>query len=199
MPGTIDKLIINSAYLEPKQHWIYSLEEGNFVLKEGRRPAGYFVAEQGSNQYNDVGKFVELPLVNEIRKRVDSWRKGGYPGITGITRKLLIHWHDPEQRTYPFFFCQLDAIETLIWLVEAPDSEKVGITIDKGNNQFERICSKMATGTGKTIVMAMLIAWQILNKAVYPQDKRFSKYVFIVSPGITVKNGSMTNRVGKST
>lgn len=188
MPGTIEKLIVNSAYSVPKQHWVFSLEEDKFILKEGRRPAGYFVAEQGSNQYNDVGKFVELPLVNEIRKRVESWRNEGYLGITGITRKLLTHWHGAEQRTYPFFFCQLDAIETLIWLVEAPDSEKVGITIDQGNNEFKRICSKMATGTGKTIVMAMLIAWQVINKAVYPQDKRFSKYVFIVSPGITVKN-----------
>lgn len=105
MPAVIDKLIVNSAFEEPKQHWLFSLEEDSFVLKEGRRPAGYFIAEQGSNQYNDVGRFVELPIVNEIRKRVSKWRDNGYPGCTGVTRKLIAHWHDEEQRTYPFFFC----------------------------------------------------------------------------------------------
>ncbi|MBE6528019.1 MAG: type III restriction endonuclease subunit R [Thermoplasmata archaeon] len=188
MVALIEKLIVNSAFKEPEHHWLFSLEEDRFVLKEGRRPAGYFIAEQGSNQYNDVGRFVELPAVNEIRKRVANWRNNGYPGCTGVTRKLLAHWHDEEQRTHPFFFCQLDAIETLIWLTEAPDSEKVGINIDQDNNEFTRLCSKMATGTGKTVVMSMLIAWQVINKVVYPQDKRFSKYVLIITPGITVKN-----------
>jgi type III restriction enzyme len=188
MPEAISNLIVNSAFEEPAKHWRYSPEEGRFVLIDGRRPAGYFVAEQGSNQYNDVGRFVELPVVKEIRKRVSSWRENNYPGCTGVTRKLIAHWHDTEQRTYPFFFCQLDAMETLIWLVEAPDSEKVGIEVDQDNNEFTRICSKMATGTGKTVVMSMLIAWQVINKVTYPQDRRFSKYIFVVTPGITVRN-----------
>lgn len=188
MTKPIERLIVNSAYSEPCQHWKYSLEKEEFVLETGRRPAGYFVSEQGSNQYNDIGRFVELPQVNDIRGRVKRWRSLGYPGVTGVTKKLLDHWNDSEQRTYPFFFCQMDAIETLIWLTEAPDSEKIGIEIDQGDNEFKRICSKMATGTGKTTVMAMLIAWQILNKVTYPQDKRFSKNIFIVTPGLTVKS-----------
>lgn len=188
MTKPIERLIVNSAYSEPHQHWKYSLEKEEFVLETGRRPAGYFVSEQGSNQYNDIGRFVELPQVNDIRGRVKRWRSLGYPGVTGVTKKLLDHWNDSEQRTYPFFFCQMDAIETLIWLTEAPDSEKIGIEIDQGDNEFKRICSKMATGTGKTTVMAMLIAWQILNKVTYPQDKRFSKNIFIVTPGLTVKS-----------
>ena len=188
MTKPIERLIVNSAYSEPSQHWRYSLEKEEFILETGRRPAGYFVSEQGSNQYNDIGRFVELPQVNDIRGRVKRWRSLGYPGVTGVTKKLLYHWNDSEQRTYPFFFCQMDAIETLIWLTEAPDSEKIGIEIDQGDNEFKRICSKMATGTGKTTVMAMLIAWQILNKVTYPQDKRFSKNIFIVTPGLTVKS-----------
>lgn len=187
MTKEISPLIINSAYEEPKEHWKYSLEKDEFIREKGRRPAGYFIAGQGSNQYNDVGEFVTLPTVNEIRKRVCKWRSDGYPGISGVTKKLIEHWKDPEQRNYPFFFCQLDAIETLIWLSEAPESDKVGIDIDQQNNEFRRICSKMATGTGKTIVMAMVIAWHVLNKAVYPTDRRFSKNIFIVAPGITVK------------
>lgn len=188
MTKPIERLIVNSAYSEPSQHWRYSLEKGEFILETGRRPAGYFVSEQGSNQYNDIGRFVELPQVNDIRDRVKRWRLLGHPGVTGVTKKLLDHWNDSEQRTYPFFFCQMDAIETLIWLTEAPDSEKIGIEIDQGDNEFKRICSKMATGTGKTTVMAMLVAWQILNKVTYPQDKRFSKNIFIVTPGLTVKS-----------
>jgi type III restriction enzyme len=82
----------------------------------------------------------------------------------------------------------MEAIETLIWLTEAPDDQKVGIEIPTDGGPFQRLCSKMATGSGKTVVMAMLIAWQVLNKATYPQDARFSKYVFVVAPGLTVKS-----------
>ena len=82
----------------------------------------------------------------------------------------------------------MEAIETLIWLAEAPAAERVGIDIPSDGGAFTRLCSKMATGSGKTIVMAMLIAWQMLNKVTYPQDARFSKNVFVVAPGLTVKS-----------
>lgn len=183
----IDQLIINSAYREPTQHWKYDLNGQTFVREEGRRPAGYFIAGQGYNQYNDIGQFIELPLVNRIRPRVKAWREAGYPGVTGVTRKLLDHWNDKDARQYPFFYCQMDAIETLIWLTEAPDAEKVGIDIPSDGGAFRRLCTKLCTGGGKTTVMAMLIAWMICNKVTYPQDKRFTKYVFIVAPGLTVK------------
>ncbi len=184
----IDQLIINSAYREPTHHWKYDLNGQSFVREPGRRPAGYFVAGQGSNQYNDIGQFIELPLVNKIRPRVKAWRKAGYPGVTGVTRKLLEHWNDPDARQYQFFFCQMDAMETLIWLTEAADAEKVGIEIPGDGGLFRRICTKLCTGGGKTTVMAMLIAWMVCNKVTYPQDRRFSKYVFIVAPGLTVKS-----------
>lgn len=189
MPATIDRLIINSPYEEPTQYWSYNPETRNFILKDGRRPAGYLIASERSRSYDDPGEFRQIDLVNAIRPRIKAWREAGYPGVTGITRQLLQYWNDPSERDdRRFFFCQLEAIETLIWLIEAPESERVGITIPCDEGSFTRICNKMATGSGKTIVMAMLIAWQVLNKVTYPQDPRFSKYVFVVAPGLTVKS-----------
>ena len=190
MPTTIDRLIINSPYEEPTQYWSYKRETRTFSRKDGRRPAGYVRASEHSRSFDDPGVFVELPLVNQIRERVKAWRKADYPGVTGITRRLLDHWRDPEQRdrAQRLFFCQLEAIETLIWLTEAPPVDRQGIDIPSDGGDFTRLCSKMATGSGKTIVMAMIVAWQVLNKVSYPQDKRFSKHVFVVAPGLTVKS-----------
>lgn len=188
MKSGIDHLIINSPYTEPGHYWHYDRESRLFDQREGRRPAGYIIATPGSKTFDDPGVFVELPLVNKIRPRVKAWREAGFSGVTGITLRLLDHWHDKEQRQYPFFFCQLEAIETLIWLTEAPASERVGIDVPPDGGEFRRLCSKMATGSGKTIVMAQLIAWQVLNKVTYPTDARFSKNVLIIAPGLTVKN-----------
>jgi len=186
--ATIDRLIINSPYEEPKRYWRYNPETRTFSLVEGRRPAGYVVATESSRSFDDPGRFVEIPLVNRIRPRVKAWRDAGYPGITGVTRRLLEYWTDPEEyEIRRFFFCQLEAIETLIWLTEAPPAERVGIEIPSDGGLFRRLCCKMATGSGKTIVMAMAIAWHILNKVTYPQDARFSKNVLVVAPGLTVK------------
>ncbi len=185
----IDQLIINSPYEEPAEYWKYDRESRLHTRTPGRRPAGYVVATPGSRSFDDPGVFHELPLVNKIRPRVKAWREAGYPGVTGTTKRLLEHWYDPEHREdRRFFFCQLEAIETLIWLAEAPAAETQGIEVPGDGGPFLRLCSKMATGSGKTIVMAMLIAWQILNKVTNPQDKRFSKNVFVVAPGLTVKN-----------
>jgi type III restriction enzyme len=187
---TIDRLIINSPYEEPSRYWHYDRETRTFSLVEGdRRPAGYVIASESSRSFDDPGIFKEIPLVNLIRPRVRAWREAGYPGVTGITKRLLDHWQNLEERDHRrFFFCQLEAIETLIWLAEAPPSEKVGIDIPQIGNAFPRLCSKMATGSGKTIVMAMVVAWQVLNKVTNPQDARFSKNVLVIAPGLTVRN-----------
>ncbi|MGB2988202.1 MAG: DEAD/DEAH box helicase family protein, partial [Phycisphaerae bacterium] len=185
----IDQLIINSPYGEPSEYWSYDREVRMFERKDGRRPAGYIVATPGSKAFDDPGMFVELPLVNQIRPRVKAWREAGYPGVSGITKRLLEHWRDPEERRdRRFFFCQLESIETLIWLTDASPAERQGIGIPGDGGAFRRLCAKMATGSGKTIVMAMLIAWQVLNKVTYPQDKRFSKNIFVVAPGLTVRS-----------
>ena len=81
----------------------------------------------------------------------------------------------------------MEAIETIIWLTESSESERQGIDIPRDGGEFLRKCCKMATGSGKTTVMGMLIAWQILNKIAYPQDSRFTKSVLIIAPGLTVK------------
>jgi type III restriction enzyme len=185
----ITHLIVNSPYDEPRHHWHYHRETQTFSLKGGRRPAGYVIASESSRAFDDPGRFIPIELVNHIRPRVKAWREAGYPGVSGITRRLLEHWRGSERyERQRFFFCQFEAIETLIWLTEAPASERVGIAIPSDGGAFQRLCCKMATGSGKTVVMAMLVAWQVLNKVTYPQDDRFSKHIFIVAPGLTVKS-----------
>lgn len=183
----VQHLIINNPYEEPTKHLKYNRELTRFELINERRPAGYTVASEHSDKFDDPGFFIKLPLVNHVRERVSEWRKEGYPGITNITRQLLEYWKNPD-REIRLFFCQLEAIETLIWLIETPASEKQGLIIEGDGGQIQRLCSKMATGTGKTVVMAMLVAWEVLNKITYPKDLRFSKDILIISPGLTVKN-----------
>ena len=186
---TIDRLIINKPYEEPTKHWGYNREKRNFSRELGRRPAGYLIASVDSKTFDDPGVFVAIPLVNQIRPRVKAWREAGYPGVTAITKRLLEFWTDPEEyENRRFFFCQLEAAETLIWLTEAADNEKVGLEIPSDGGEFQRLCAKMATGTGKTVVMAMVIAWNILNKVTYLQDTRFAKNVLVVAPGLTVRS-----------
>ncbi len=184
---SVQHLIINSPYEKPTKHLKYSREERKFSLVEGRRPAGYTIASEHSEKFDDPGFFVELPEVNKVRERVDKWRESGYPGVTKVTKELLEYWKKAD-RDKKLFFCQLEAIETLIWFIEAPDTEKQGVKLEGDGGNIERLCSKMATGTGKTVVMAMLIAWQIINKMTYRQDTRFSKDILVVSPGLTVRN-----------
>ena len=185
----IDQLIINSPFEEPKKHWDFDKTRGKHFIRQGRRNAGYVIASQ-SKKYQEAGDFIELPLANKIRPRVTQWREAGYPGVTSITKRLLEFWNKKgaDGRDFEFFFCQKEAMETLIWLKEAHPSERTGIDIQGDGGGFERLCVKMATGAGKTYVMAMSIAWQVLNKIAYSQDTRFSKYVFIVAPNLTVKN-----------
>ncbi len=86
--ATIDRLIINSPYEEPGEHWSYNRDRRTFSRMKGRRPAGYVVASGDSKAFDDPGIFVEIPRVNRIRPRVQAWRKAGYPGVTGITKRL---------------------------------------------------------------------------------------------------------------
>ena len=182
MPPT-KSLIINSPYLCPTQHWQQS-RDGTLSLVTARRNAGYEIIDTR----NDTKRIEELKVVNEIRTRVDIWRAAEYPGITSVTRRLLEHWNDRTARQYPFYFCQLEAIETLIWWVEASSEYKQGIYVQGDGGPWERICNKMATGTGKTTVMAMIITWQVLNALTYPKrNKDFTRATFIVAPGLTVK------------
>ena len=180
---TIDQLIINKPYDEPQEYWRYDRESRSFSRQPGRRPAGYLKASRNWRVFDDPGIFVEIPLVNQIRQRVKAWREAGYPSVTAVTKRLLDYWTDPEEYDIRrFFFCQLEAAETLIWLAEAGEKDKVGLDILGDGGDFRRLCAKMATGTGKTLVMAMVIAWHVLNKVTYSQDTRFSRNVLVVAP-----------------
>lgn len=192
----VDNPIINSPFEEPTRYWEY--REGQPVLVEGRRPAGYYrrTRTSGSQVALLEEEFMPLELVNTIRERVKVWRERGYPGVTPITRQLLQHWNNPE-RERKLFFCQREAAETLIWLIEASPAEKQGIVIPQdtpspptgrvGVGSLTRYASKMATGSGKTVVMGMVIAWQVLNKLANPQDRRFSDAVLLVCPNLTIR------------
>ncbi len=188
----IDHLIINSPYEEPKYYWKRDPNTLLFDKIDGRRPAGYVVATPGATSINDAGTFVPIPLVESIRPRVKAWRENAenpYAGTTGTTKRLLEHWHDPSQRRDDrrLFFCQLEAIETLIWLTEAPPADLVGVDIQGDGGPFNRLCAKMATGSGKTTVMGMLVAWHVLNKVADPANARYAKHFLAVAPGLTIK------------
>ena len=176
-------LIINSPYERPSQHWAQA-RDGSLSIVPERRRAGYEIFDIRNN----TRRTEPLELVNTIRERVDAWRDADYPGVTSVTRRLLEHWWDRSARQLPFYFCQLEAIETLIWWVEALPEYKQGIHVPGDGGPWERICSKMATGSGKTTVMSMIITWQTLNALTYPKrNKDFSRAIFIVAPGLTVK------------
>jgi len=181
----VDNPILNSPFEEPTRYWAY--EEGQPVLVEGRRPAGYYFKSRTRGEQLAMleEEFVPLELVNTIRERVREWRMQGYLGVTPVTRQLLNHWNTPE-RERKLFFCQREAVETLIWLVEASPAQKQGITIPKDEGLTRYAC-KMATGSGKTVVMGMVIAWQVLNKLANPQDRRFSDAVLLVCPNLTIR------------
>ena len=200
-PGRIDKLIVNSPYEEPRRHWSYGGDGTGFVLAQGRRPAGYLMsggsgapaAGRGRGRLDYPGDggdgFEPLELAQQLRGRVKEWREAGYPGVTGVTKRLLEHWRDRDGfEDRKLFFCQMEAAETLIWLKEAPEDARTGIGIPADGSPFPRICSKMATGAGKTVVMAMLAAWHVCNKAAYPNDARWSRHVLVIAPGLTVRS-----------
>lgn len=176
-------LIINTPFVCPAQHWSEK-RDGTLEIKLERRPASYEIFDARNN----TKRVENLDNVITIRTRVDAWREADYPGVTIVTRKLLEHWHDRDARQYPFYFCQLEAIETLIWWAEGAEAFKQGIAIPGDGGAWERLCNKMATGSGKTAVMAMIITWQVLNALTYPKrNKDFSRAVFIVAPGLTVR------------
>lgn len=180
------RVVINSPYVEPSQHLDYK-GEGHFKTEPGRRPAGFWFERE--TRRGIVREFKEIPRVDEIRGKVRAWRMAGYPESTNITRELLTHWHDRTAREdTPFFWCQLEAIETLIFLAETKEGRATLAFLPDDGSAFRRLCTKLCTGGGKTIVMSMLIAWQVCNCVSYPGlSERYTRNVLVVAPNITVK------------
>src|SRR3954451_12179502 len=133
-------------------------------------------------------------FVNDLRREVERWRHRDYERVTPTSRKLLQHWADPT-RENRVLFAQREAAETAIFLAEVAGRHGYADwrrQIDEANaahnSGLPRVALKMATGTGKTVVMAMLIAWQTANKVLSPRDARFAKRFLIVAPGITIRD-----------
>jgi len=200
----IENPIINSPFDEPARHFRFSDEGITSEIVDGRRTSSYFVPiakpkKKGAKQLQfetewTQDRIEENKLVNDIRRRVAMWRKGGYLGVTPTTARLIAYWTDPN-REKKLFFCQNEALETAIYITEV--AKKYGDAWienalreanDTSNPGLPRTAFKMATGSGKTVVMAMLIAWHTLNKRANPQDARFSDTFLIVTPGITIRD-----------
>ncbi|MGO8685438.1 MAG: DEAD/DEAH box helicase family protein [Thermoleophilia bacterium] len=199
----IDNPVINSAFVEPDRHFKFTDEGISNEIVADRRPSAYFIPvaqpkkrgkqlELGTEWTDD--RLRENDYINEVRTVVGKWRRSGYPGITPVTRRLLQYWQrrDRERR---LFFCQIEAVETAIFLTEYAPRFTSPYLLNKlreanaaANSDLERMAFKMATGSGKTVVMAMLIAWQALNKIEAPRDARFSDSFLIVAPGITIRD-----------
>lgn len=200
----IDNPILNFPFLEPSRHFRFSEDGITNEIIEGRRISSYFVPipkskKSGRNQLSLTTEWTEdrieeNKLVNDIRVRVKSWRERDYEGATTVTKQLLRYWSDPD-RDRKLFFCQREALETVIYLTEIAEKSGDAWMLDKvreGNEECNpglyRLALKMATGTGKTVVMAMLIAWQSLNKIRSPQNALFSDTFLLVAPGITIRD-----------
>jgi type III restriction enzyme len=179
--------IINGAFAEPTRYWHFGGVTPE--LSDGRRTAGY-LAPSPDGQLKITDEVIPLALVNDLRDRVRQWRADGYPGATNLTRELFRHWFDDgrvQTATRPFF-CQQEAVETVAFLVEASDHLKVGVDVPGSGEAYARWCVKMATGTGKTMAMGLLIAWSGLNKAADRGAAQFSDQVLVVSPNLTVRD-----------
>jgi type III restriction enzyme len=192
--------ILNSPFTEPAEHW--NIIEGEEPRRlPGRRPSVYFYRDPkvAPEEYSgrEAGVAIEMKLVNRIRERVNAWRQQGYPGVTRTTLELLSWWRR-DGREKRLFFAQLEAAETIIFLIEARADILQGIDIPRdepseekkqqGYSGFTRYSCKMATGTGKTTVMGMIAAWSILNKANERSDARFSDVVVVVCPNVTIRD-----------
>jgi hypothetical protein len=185
---TIENPVINSPFVEPTLH--FPVVDGRVVGKpaHGRRPSEFFVpvakpkkaSPQLALQFGGSVRQQPNEIVNEIRQAVGRWRLQAYPHTTSVTKELLAHWR-AEDRERRLFFCQIEAVETAIYLTEAAEksADTKALNVIRGenaslNDNLPRMAFKMATGSGKTVVMAMLIAWQALNKLANPYDRRFS-------------------------
>lgn len=204
-----ERPILNSPYRAPELH--HPLDKNGQPLegepRRGRRPSRFIVPVPASRKKASSGQgaldletYTENALINEIRGYLDSWRALPNPadwGVTHATQRLLGHWRRPgDQWVGPRpFFCQIEAVETIIWLTEvAPRRaatkqllDQIGKANAEANPDLFRLAMKMATGSGKTTVMAMLIAWQAVNAA-RKASKDFSSAFLIITPGITIRD-----------
>ncbi len=211
--------IINSPYDYPGQHW--ELDENkqptNSIIHTRRKsdlitPVPKPKKKRGGKAQQDLDlqneddlstaeqQYDPMPIINALRSDVNAWRKlpnANEWGVNPETARLLQHWRHYEYEGIRPFFCQIEAVETAIWLAEvAPKNKKkygqylqhLAGANEMSNPELFRIAFKLATGAGKTTVMAMLMAWQTVNAVRHPNSKLFTKGFLIITPGITIKD-----------
>ncbi len=212
------KPILNSPYAYPSRHWELDEQgQPTQKIIEIRRPAEFITpipkpkkrksSEKQSSIVFDEGKGLSTQeqqydvtaIINGVRDQVEAWRRLQNPNdwqVTPETARLLQHWrHHKFNSTRPFF-CQVEAAETAIWLTEVASSTKAGKGFlehlananNDANPGLSRLALKLATGAGKTTVMAMLIAWQTINAVRRPNSKKFTRGFLVVTPGLTIKD-----------
>jgi type III restriction enzyme len=202
----VERPILCSPYDAPGQHWHYDRTTGAASKLAGRRPSRYWYKTK-----DDVDGQLTLELsegqddlhaVNQLREDVARWRESGYEGATPTTKELLRHW-SAQDRGRRLFFCQREAVETVIYLAEILNSGRrprfnplfppgdlkklVDAPGNPGLLPLTRFGCKMATGSGKTVVMAMLIGWAFCNRGRNPGDERFPNAALVCCPNLTVK------------
>lgn len=210
--------ILNSPYERPRRHWeLDQAGQPTQRIIERRRKAEFitpipkskkqikastqesFVFDEGKGLSTKAQQYDPTSMINEIRGHVDAWRALPNPNqwqVTPETARLLQHWRHHQFSSFRPFFCQIEAAETLIWLTEvAPQSthgkrilEHLASANMDANPELIRIALKLATGSGKTTVMAMIIAWQTVNAVRRPTSKNFTRGFLVCTPGLTIKD-----------
>ena len=211
--------ILNSPYEYPKRHWeldasgqptqriIEKRRRAEFITpipkprkRKGAAEQRQFVFDEGKGLSTEKQQYDPTSIINQIRQRVDQWRSLPNPNqwqVTPETARLLQHWRHHQFSSLRPFFCQVEAVETAIWLIEvAPQAgsagkffiEQLANANHDANPGLMRFALKLATGAGKTTVMAMLIAWQTINTVRRPQSKKFTRGFLVVTPGLTIKD-----------
>ena len=214
-----EKPVINSPYEYPKRHWeldsqgqptqqiIPRRRRAEFITpipkprkRKGAAEQRQFVFNEGKGLSTEKQQYDPTSIINQIRQHVDQWRSWPNPNdwkVTPETARLLQHWRHYKFNNLRPFFCQVEAAETAIWLIEvapqAGKSEKFFVehlanANHDANPELMRFALKLATGAGKTTVMAMLIAWQTINAVRRPNSKKFTRGFLVVTPGLTIKD-----------
>ena len=211
-----DRPILNSPYEYPSRYWEFD-ETGqptsrildrrrrvSFITpipKPKKRGQRALVFDEAAQALEAEGQQYELmEVINELRRRVDAWRSIPDPGrwrVTPETARLLQHWRSHRFGDIRPFFCQVEAAETAIWLTEVAPAlgnegrrflDYLAAANEQANPGLSRLALKLATGAGKTTVMAMLIAWQTVNAVRRPGSRRFTRGFLVVTPGLTIRD-----------
>ena len=210
--------VLNSPYKYPLRHWelddsgqptqqiIETRRRAEFITPipkpKKRKQSGQkeLVFDEGKGLSTQEQQYDPTSIINAVRDQVDKWRNipdSDKWRVTPETARLLQHWRHHSFSSIRPFFCQVEAVETAIWLTEvAPSIGNTGKNFldhlisanEQANPDLLRLALKLATGAGKTTVMAMIIAWQTINAVRCPTSKRFTRGFLVVTPGITIKD-----------